>query len=498
MNIQKQSLCFLAAIVGSILLVNMSAIAQSTHSKKGECPKTVSLNFTPTAFPGQNPDFSTFEEPWLGWWVIDADGRWTPARNVVIRDHQKVAIHLGGTGGGLTLLGQLLQSFEKYDVVLGIRYDTTASISQVTGDFLTERLLEILKLQNVKIDMFPFSMGSVALRWALEVNELGKYKQFKHVVLIGEPAQGTLSPDMFPDQNSGGGLATAINNAVEATTDVDSLALATTNSPTTTITDDSNNIPLPAPVINVVSTSGLPISGVALVTTTAGVQVVSYTGLTPTSFIGTTGGTGTMLTGNSVVIPVFKDAVLFLLGAQFDQFKGNAQLDSKLPGPVSGGEAIKLVNNHNVSPKTFCNLKYYVINGFDFNLFAVSDLNAFYNLGPNGRPYAFIGQYIYGITDPSTLALLESWDTIYLNLGALSNFAASQVNTVPQPFPYDGLIPTRLDILTEKSKFFRDHRYLAEILVPENHFGIASSTGGAPISPFMQSVYENLVNSFDY
>ncbi len=390
--------------------------------------KEVNLNFSPVVFEGQqigSPPFSEFDEPWLGWWIVDSNGLWTPAVDVVVKDGEKVAIHMGGTGGGLTRLGPFLQSLGKYDKVLGIRYDTTASIVNQSGPFVKKRLKEILKLSNVKIDLFPFSMGTIVFRRVLEVEELGKYCQIQHVVLIGDPAQGTIAGDIIADPE--GKLAAQINNAIEASTDVDSLGIGTVSNP-----------------------------------------------------------------------PTFRDAVLFLLDAQYDQFKGNAQLDSKLPGPPNGGEAIKLTNTHTVSPETFKNLQYYTINGFDFNLFPVSLLNQFYGLGPNGHPYEFIGQYIFGINDPATLALLVTWDTIYPNLGALSNFALSRMDAVPQPILYDATIPFRPEVLAEKSKFYRDNRNLAEYLVPENHLSLASSTGGAPIPIFMQELYKSLIESFKY
>lgn len=71
----------------------------------------------------------------------------------------------------------------------------------------------------------------------------------------------------------------------------------------TTITPASNGTALPTGTINVVSTVGFPSAGTILVTTTAGAQTVTYTGITGTTFTGCTGGTGTMSTGNAVASP---------------------------------------------------------------------------------------------------------------------------------------------------------------------------------------------------
>ena len=72
----------------------------------------------------------------------------------------------------------------------------------------------------------------------------------------------------------------------------------------TTIAAASNNQTLPQGTINVASTTGFPASGTILVTTTAGVQTVTYTATTPTLFTGCTGGVGEMMTGGSVGEPV--------------------------------------------------------------------------------------------------------------------------------------------------------------------------------------------------
>ena len=68
----------------------------------------------------------------------------------------------------------------------------------------------------------------------------------------------------------------------------------------TTIAAASNGQTLPQTTINVASTTGFSSSGTIRVTTSAGVQSVSCTGTTPTSFTGCSGGTGTMSTGGLV------------------------------------------------------------------------------------------------------------------------------------------------------------------------------------------------------
>jgi|SRR5271166_452662 len=66
----------------------------------------------------------------------------------------------------------------------------------------------------------------------------------------------------------------------------------------TTISAPSDGVSLPQPIINVASTDGFADQGgVILVTTSDGVQTVTYEATTGTSFIGCTGGTGVMSKG---------------------------------------------------------------------------------------------------------------------------------------------------------------------------------------------------------
>jgi hypothetical protein len=74
----------------------------------------------------------------------------------------------------------------------------------------------------------------------------------------------------------------------------------------TTIAAGSNGQVLPQATINVASTTGFPTSGVINVVTSNNVpQVVTYTGVTATTFTGCSGGTGTMTTGNAVTGQTF-------------------------------------------------------------------------------------------------------------------------------------------------------------------------------------------------
>lgn len=74
----------------------------------------------------------------------------------------------------------------------------------------------------------------------------------------------------------------------------------------TTIALASNGQVLPQATINVASTAGFPTSGTINVTTSASaLQVVTYTGITGTTFTGCSGGSGTMTTGGTITGQTF-------------------------------------------------------------------------------------------------------------------------------------------------------------------------------------------------
>lgn len=98
--------------------------------------------------------------------------------------------------------------------------------------------------------------------------------------------------------------ATAYNNTFGGVTFTGNLTSGSNNvtvGPPTTIASPSNGVSLPQPVINVASTTSFPTSGTLYVRTDAGVQTVTYAGITSTTFTGCVGGAGVMSTGNAVL-----------------------------------------------------------------------------------------------------------------------------------------------------------------------------------------------------
>jgi hypothetical protein len=69
---------------------------------------------------------------------------------------------------------------------------------------------------------------------------------------------------------------------------------------TTTIAAGSNGAALPQSTINVASTAGFPQSGRILIRISGADQLITYTGITASSFTGCTGGTGSMATSQAV------------------------------------------------------------------------------------------------------------------------------------------------------------------------------------------------------
>lgn len=72
------------------------------------------------------------------------------------------------------------------------------------------------------------------------------------------------------------------------------------NTPQTVVTKSAEPIKLPAETISVASTAPFPKAGKILVQTADGDEEVTYTGKTPTSFTGCTGGKGSLTAGKKV------------------------------------------------------------------------------------------------------------------------------------------------------------------------------------------------------
>lgn len=88
--------------------------------------------------------------------------------------------------------------------------------------------------------------------------------------------------------------------------------VASTTTATTTIAAGSNGIALPTATINVASTTTFPTSGSIYVTTSQGVQLVTYTGTTATTFTGCSGGFGYMATSNAVTAGFAPSGIIYV------------------------------------------------------------------------------------------------------------------------------------------------------------------------------------------
>jgi hypothetical protein len=112
---------------------------------------------------------------------------------------------------------------------------------------------------------------------------------------------------------------------------------------TTTIAVGSNGQALPQGTINVVSTTGFLSAGLLSVTTSSGVQTVTYTGTTATSFTGCSGGVGTMSTGGAVGAIIALKPNVFIVGVSRDAVRITASafvLDASFTGGADNRSGI--------------------------------------------------------------------------------------------------------------------------------------------------------------
>lgn len=215
-----------------------------------------------------------------------------------INVHDTLYIRDTGTGGnvwfesGIVIGDSLTQSGASDSIALGknaqtLEYTGPLQSSSVTSALITQANLEMASWvsstpsQNVataNVAWFngAFNPGADITKVILLSNAVGTFQPgmvFRHI-------------DALPQYSIGIGALQSLN---------------------TTISSGSNGVDLgTAPgVINVASTTGFQVPQMALaytifVTTSLGVQQVTYTGLTATSFTGVLGGSGIMSTGGSV------------------------------------------------------------------------------------------------------------------------------------------------------------------------------------------------------
>lgn len=148
-----------------------------------------------------------------------------------------------------------------------------------------------------------------------------------------DPAQLSSGEYDFPStlpQKLNGGQASTVSAMTQASVanPNENVYLVQPPAAVTAIAAGSNGQTLPQATINVTSTAGFPASGTIKVHTSAGVEDVTYTGLTATSFTGAAGGTGTLTTGGVVDGPIIPQLSIYIpnlpnTAGQHDGLTGN-------------------------------------------------------------------------------------------------------------------------------------------------------------------------------
>ena len=127
--------------------------------------------------------------------------------------------------------------------------------------------------------------------------------------------------------------------------------VASTNTATTTITSGSNSVALPQSTINVTSTTNFPTSGSIYVTSNQGIQLVTYTGTTSTTFTGCTGGTGYMATNNAVTAGFAPTGIIYVTSsAGVQQVTYTGTTSTSFTGCSGGSGSLTTGNSVYYSP----------------------------------------------------------------------------------------------------------------------------------------------------
>jgi hypothetical protein len=150
----------------------------------------------------------------LGWYVMQSNAP-VPASNTVVTAGQRIAIVIAPGNGNsflappghptVTSFMQFLVGTSAYSQVLGILYDTLGQTYYGSAQFISALLQQLLPLKrSLLVDIFGYSTGANLVRFAMEIDQLGKYAMFNNVVLIGASTEGSNlgDPTLIPVANA--------------------------------------------------------------------------------------------------------------------------------------------------------------------------------------------------------------------------------------------------------------------------------------------------------
>lgn len=162
-------------------------------------------------------------------------------------------------------------------------------------------ILQVNSPTQIVISNFNGVQGESGISWLLEQNMFdvrGTELRYTNLSFQEAPSKRVTAHINWTDSNITASFATGLVVDKCAFNDASNFVVHTT-----TIASASNGQSLPQSTINVASTVGFATQGVLLVTTSAGVQSITYTGTSGgNQFTGCTGGVGTMSTGGTVTI----------------------------------------------------------------------------------------------------------------------------------------------------------------------------------------------------
>lgn len=157
-----------------------------------------------------------------------------------------------------------------------------------TRDFLFENVGEevVLRLQSLPWEPFMFGIHVVQADSAYTVEVMGPL--------------GTFAP--YPSVDNTCTVGAAANGIFLVSGKWEQIKIKRTTPASAVIDAASDGDALPQATINVDDTTAFSATGTIRVTTVAdGVQYLTYTGKTATTFTGVTGGTGELTTGDAVL-----------------------------------------------------------------------------------------------------------------------------------------------------------------------------------------------------
>lgn len=272
-----------AGVAGSCLIID-----KNTFQIVGNARVTTSNIGGPQFFPGGRAVFA-LDDGANHLWVVNSN---QSNGNAVERFSLSAVLANGATPTSSVQVVNVTQPFHAEELALLSGFLWTSTSDYSTGVSRIDPTTGAITNNNTT----HLIWGARAFNGALWAGDFNRGLSRMDPANFGSAGFETDFINLYPIQS--GSNSTTLNAIAYDGNNI--YACASFYNRSTAIASGSNGNILPQSTINVLDTTLFPSSGALIINSSSGLNTVFYTGKTPTSFTGCSGGAGTIFTGNSV------------------------------------------------------------------------------------------------------------------------------------------------------------------------------------------------------